>query len=363
MNEEFVKQSILRMCIQPRSFGYILRKLDGLDPIVTREALTKLERDNKVVCDGSDLWRIREEAKALTLDIADPDPQLYLKKYMGHFDFLKTPHPLDYEWRNTTTTLNHLTELILENNSIEDTVLLLGMPTLFAYACQKDIPQRVTLIESNGPIVGSLQILAKNNSKFHIIKDDIFQTNPNSIGAHHCVFVDPPWYPPHFRQFIWLAARAIKLGGILYISIPPINTRPNIAKERLEWFEFCQQQGLHIQGLYPGELNYAMPFFEFNALRAAGIKGISPFWRRGDLVVFRKISKAIGKRPVFEMNDSEWKEKEIDGVRIRVRLGHNERSGPFKTKHLVTGDDILPTVSSRDRRRAPANVWTSGNRI
>ncbi len=105
-----------------------------------------------------------------------------------------------------------------------------------------------------------------------------------------------------------------------------------------------------------------MPFFEFNAFRAAGIKDVLPFWRKGDLAFFRKVRKNEQERPILELTRPEWAETEIDSVRVRTKIENATDEEKLEITHLVKGD-ILPTVSTRDKRRTTANIWTSGNRI
>jgi hypothetical protein len=236
------------------------------------------------------------------------------------------------------------------------------MPTLFATACLKDIPQKVTLVERNKPIVRGLSKLSADKDRFQILEADIFKVTPKTIGKYYSVVMDPPWYSPHFYQFMWLAAQCVEVGGVIGISLPPINTRPDIDKERIDWFSFCQQHGLCLENLYAQKLHYAMPFFEFNAFRAAGVTDIFPFWRKGDFALFRKVHRDTLDRPVLDETKPEWVEREIDTVRIRVKVEKNTKTEELEITPLIKGD-ILPTVSTRDKRRAEANVWTSGNRI
>jgi hypothetical protein len=362
MNSEFIESLILRLCKQPRTFEFISKSLFGLDPIQLIEAIENLEQNDKLHKRG-DMWSVKEALKAPTLNVLSEDPQLYLKKYMGYFEFLKMPHPLDFEWRNSTASLNYLVNQVQEINSVSDRILFLGMPTLFATACIKDIPQKVTLVERNKPILRGLIKLNSDKERFQIIEEDIFKVSPKIVGKYYSVFMDPPWYSPYFYQFMWLATQCVEVGGIIGISLPPINTRPDIDKERLEWFYFCQRQGLCLENLFAQKLHYAMPFFEFNAFRAAGIKDILPFWRKGDFAFFRKVRTDIYERPKLDEKQSEWIEKEIDTVRIRVKCEKlEEENSELKISHLIKGD-ILPTISTRDKRRDAANVWTSGNRI
>jgi hypothetical protein len=362
MNLDFVENLILRLCKQPRTFEFISQNLSGLDPLKTQEALKSLEKRHKIQM-KDDLWVLKEKNRPPTLDLFAPDPHLYLKKYMGYFNFLKTPHPLDFEWRNSTASLNYLIGVVQELNNVNDNILFLGMPTLFATACIKDIPQKVTLVERNTQILKGLSTIITDQSRFKIIDADIFKVKPKDIGTYYCVMMDPPWYTPHFFQFMWLAAQCVDNGGIIGISLPPINTRPNISEERIEWYTFCQEQGLCLENLYSQKLHYAMPFFEFNALRAAGIENVFPFWRKGDLALFRKTENKKVERPQIEELKVSWIEKEFDTVRFRVNIkDDSELNSDIIIEHIIKGD-ILPTVSTRDERRKQANVWTSGNRI
>jgi len=366
MNRVFLKNVILRLCSQPRSFEYISKNLSGLDPIEAIAVLSELEQENKLVC-IDELWTIKEIPVTNTFPFDTHDPHLYLQKYMGYFNFLKNPHPLDYEWRNSSLSLTRLLNRLLTITVASDNILFLGMPTLFATAILKDFPNKVSLIEKNGPIVQGLKKIISDQERFRVIESDIFTINPNQISDFYCVVMDPPWYTPHFRHFMWLASKVTSIGGIVLISLPPINTRPNIIEERLNWFSYCRDLGLCIETLEPQQLQYAMPFFEFNALRAAGVKNILPFWRKGDLAIFRKISEDSIERPFNDNGVVEnWQEKEYNKCRIRIKtIDTNSRipqTDVPEISSLLKGD-ILPTVSSRDERRKAANIWTSGNRI
>lgn len=361
MNKIFLEHKIIRLCAQPRTFSFLCENMDGLDPIQLRNALKDLV-DARHIQQKQDLWVKRENGNTPTLEFMPTDHQLYLKKYMGYFDFLKTPHPLDFEWRNSTASLHYLTALIQQLNAVGDNILYLGMPTLFATAVMKDIPHKVTLVERNKPIVQALSNLTRDQDRFKVRELDIFKTDQKKVGLHHCVVMDPPWYTQFFEQFMWLAAQTVEVGGLVAISMPSLNTKDDILDQRMDWLKFCHSQGLCLEELRPQQLRYAMPFFEFNALRAAGIEGFTPFWRKGDLAVFRKICERKTARPSLPPSDSEWDEIEIDTVRIRVKRGENKANGPLKIQNILKGN-ILPTVSKSDERRKDANIWTSGNRI
>ena len=155
-------------------------------------------------------------------------------------------------------SVDYLSDLVLQSNHLDDEILVLGMPTLFANLCRRDISQKVTIVERNHAVVDCLKELSHDNCQ--VIVGDIFKSDPEMLGMYATVVMDPPWYEPHFYQFIWLASRCLKLGGRLIISIPPFNTRPGIDKERIAWFDFCQKQGLCLESLSPKNLSIPCHF-------------------------------------------------------------------------------------------------------
>jgi len=94
------------------------------------------------------------------------------------------------------------------------------------------------------------------------------------------------------------------------------------------------------------------------------LKNIFPFWRKGDLALFRKIEDKHTKLPQGTSKENESIESEIDSVRIRIKREPQQKSQKknLSITHIVPGD-ILASVSSRDPKRDRVNVWTSGNRV
>jgi hypothetical protein len=359
MNTEYIESLILRLCKQPRSYEYISGNLFGLDPLDLTEILVKMKDENKIKMIHN-LWVInnhkrsgKDKFKSLTSDL--------FNSHIHFFNLDKKPHPLDFEWRNATSTVNYLTKLILDISATEDKILLLGMPTLFANLIATNIPNSVTLVDNNKALIVELKKKI-SDKRFKILEGNLFKITTNEIGKHSVVFMDPPWYTSFYHQFIWVASGCIEMGGTLGISLPAMNTRPNVDKERLEWFTFCLKHGLVLENLYAQRLQYAMPFFEYNAFKAAGLESILPIWRKGDLALFRKTKVSNVARPKLLEKYAEWTEVEIDNVRIRVKQMDSNDNSPLKISPLIKGD-ILPSVSIRDKRRQEANVWTSGNRI
>ena len=364
MNQEFIENTIINLCYHRRNFTEIAKSLYGLDPLLLNEYLLNLQKSKRLKKVDGD-WVVysyrTSQKKSNNENSAISLTTEVLRNKIPYFELFKKPHPLDYEWRNSFRTLDFLVNFILANNNKKDNILLLGMPSLFISSFYRKVQNEITLVDRNVPLLKEIEKITSRNKKFTIIQKDIFTVSPVSLGSFNSVFIDPPWYSPHFFHFIWLAAQCLKTGGFLAVSLPPLNTRPGVAQEREEWFALCQKQGLYLESLNIQTLEYIMPFFEFNALRAAGIGDITPFWRHGDFAVFRKIENNVIDRPVTNYKENIWAELEIESVRFRVNL-EDFQEGEFCLSHIIPGD-ILPTVSSRDNRRKQANIWTSGNRV
>ncbi len=358
-----VEVEIARLCIIPRSFKYLSSNIFGYDLNELKSTLDKMVRKKALLLvEGQYLVQhnIKEE-----FQINIPHQDFYFQKYMGHFSFLKKPHPLDYEWRNSMKTLDDICDFIEDEKLDEKPILILGMPTLFARLYHRDIGIKVVLFEKNKPIVEALSRF--ENERFKVIETDINIAQLPTENNYYSVFMDPPWYSESFKSFFWFANKFLHVGGLVHISIPSLFTRPSIPDERIDWFTFGHKNGMCIETLKPQALEYVMPFFEFNAFRAAGITDLSPFWRKGDQLIFRKIMEQNTRKPKFTKNEShnEWKEVEFEGVRIRIAMDQQVPEVAEKDVEIshIVPKDILNSVSRRDARRRGVNVWTSGNRV
>lgn len=361
MMRSYIGELLLRLCSQPRSFDFLASSLSGQDP---REIRAELD----VLLNGGELRRVGEyyfvqrgsSQKHLSFDLRS-QPHVLLE-FMGHYDYLKTPHPLDFEWRNTPGSISNLVNVIRSTHTNQDRVLILGMPTLFSAVASANLGLDVTLIERNGPVIDGLARFTRPNAR--ALKADIYNVVPAQLGLFDAVYMDPPWYTPFYEHFCWVAANCLKLTGRLTVSIPPLNTRPSIPRERVEWITYAHGNGLCIEALSPNVMEYATPFFEFNANRAAGLEGVGPFWRKGDLLTFRKKERGTLERPEHREESRGWREVEVNGTRFRISERSNDgvTSTGLPIQSILEGD-ILPSVSNRDPRRKEASIWTTGNRV
>lgn len=79
-----------------------------------------------------------------------------------------------------------------------------------------------------------------------------------------------------------------------------------------------------------------------------------PDWRVGDLAVFRRTHVVCGPRPVLEF-EPVWVERSLGLTRFKLR---ETTAAEFGSPVLISivPNDVLPSVSRRDPRRAEATV-------
>jgi len=107
-------------------------------------------------------------------------------------------------------------------------------------------------------------------------------------------------------------------------------------------------------------LRYGTPFFETNAMQAAGAP-VTNDWRLGDLAVFRRTAGECGPRPTLD-REPVWTERSLGLTRFKMQETASTGFASPVLRSIIPGD-VLPSVSRRDPRRKDANIWTSGNRI
>ena len=182
------------------------------------------------------------------------------------------------------------------------------------------------------------------------------------LAAVNVVIADPPWYEDDALGFLRASSEICTDHGIVLVSFAPDGVRPGIEDERERIIDAAAGLGLTFVEVEALKLSYATPFFEYNALRAAGFERVVSDWRRGDLLTFRKVGDFTQRDASYNSEVSNWDEAEICGVHFWIRRRTERRFSEPCLKSVVEGD-ILPTVSRRDSRRDLADVWTSGNRV
>lgn len=329
----------------------LLASLPGVYPSVVRDSLARLLKAGKLTNGNSFIASHTPNGIRSSFELCPSS---------SHAIPLPIPHPLDYDWRFAESAVRYLLDRSLELTTADETIALLGAPTVLRNALESSFPRRLVLLDSNPEVVARLAAASAGNARVmlcNVLRDPLPQIEAS------LVIVDPPWYEEHLASFAWAAAKLCKTGRHVLASVPPIGTRPAIERDREKLFEWMKRLGLRNLRLESGILPYMSPPFEINALKAEGFHGILQEWRRGDLGTFVKDEDHSSLRPAIQTGfEDTWVEEIIDGVRVRVRY---DDCTDFKDPRLVTivAGDILPSSSRRDNRRVRADVWTSGNRI
>lgn len=260
---------------------------------------------------------------------------------------LALPHPLDAEWRFTDLTADYLIDLAIDATSPADLILLVGVPSVAIAAARRDDDRQYFVLGEHNIISDGVARYTAEDGRF--LHDGIGE---RKAGA---VIVDPPWYLAQFEEMLGQASHHCRPGGLIFVSAPGEGVRPGIREDLARIAEAASRAGLVFNGENKGAVAYRTPFFELNALRAAGIGAWLPDWRRGNLVTYRKTSSGVTwpvvrKAPSFELT--------ISGVRARLLESddHSEELTP------LCGGEVFPSVSRRAPGRAEASLWTSGNR-
>jgi hypothetical protein len=266
---------------------------------------------------------------------------------------LVVPHPLDFDWRFTRDTVGLIWQTVRDLANPQSDVALLGTPSLAA-----------TVERRND--LGSITLLERNPSHYRSLSDgitfaccDVLRDSIPS-ASNGLVVADPPWYEAETIGFLWTASTLSRTGAHVLLSLPPVETRPGIKEEREGITAAAAGFGLEFLRLSEGVLRYGTPFFETNAMQAAGAP-VTNDWRLGDLAVFRRTAGECGPRPMLD-SEPVWTERSLGLTRFKMQETASTGFASPVLRSIVPGD-VLPSVSRRDPRRKDANVWTSGNRI
>lgn len=272
---------------------------------------------------------------------------------------LPLPHPIEFEWRFAPSTARQLLDAAEAVTQRRQEVLLFGTPGVALEAIGSPIRRRVSFLGEDNPVTRRLSELnAASGLPITIQLCGVGRLPPRNFGA---VVIDPPWYLDFIRPMLSAAAAACRLGGHLFASLMPTGARASADEDLRTVVRFAQRIGLAVADHRPCALTYDTPFFEANALVAAGLPAF-PDWRRGDLIVFRKERDHTRQVSTDSVRKTRWREVEIGAMRLFVRTDEAP-STPSQGLTTIVPGDVLPTVSRRDPRRRRAQVWTSGNRI
>lgn len=277
---------------------------------------------------------------------------------------LPLPHPLDYEWRFEPRTRVMLARRCKELAGARGPIALLGTPTLGP--ALRGHAGRVLLLDSNASVLSALAGADQLDAiQRHTV--DLAEFVPPWEWRHRAAVVvcDPPWYPEGFSTFLCLAAELVRPAGTVLLSVPDPLTRPSAEDELEDLACLAMRLGFAVSSSEPHAVRYRTPFFEYRALRAAGVRLVPLDWRAGTL--WQLTSMGIG--PVASCATSHGSAARrtaaditIENVRIRVLPDPAALPGTLSLQSLVPSD-TMPTVSRRHPMRNSVNIWTSGNSV
>ena len=237
---EEVHRGILDMLVASaapgcRSFAELLEHVPGAYPADVAAALTRVTALRLVdAATHARLTRDRGQVSAATG--AGEAWELVLPE----------PHPLDYDWRWDQRTAGRLLAHCLSASSRDDTVALLGTPTLMHAAATSPLHRRWVLLESSAATTAVLAEISPGD----VICCDLTRDELPSLDAD-VVVADPPWYPEHSRAFLWAAAQLTRTGATVLLAQPAAATRPGVLAERAELLAFAHAADWICSGSVP----------------------------------------------------------------------------------------------------------------
>lgn len=328
------------------SFRSLVAQSEGAYPTDVLAALRRL-RQRGAVNETESGFRVIGPAVPVVSGPSEYDESAFAKE---DSDFPE-PHPLDFDWRFSSRTLELLNRLVEERECTK--IAVLGAPTLFKFLI--DHGQAAHLFDRNEQIV---QYLRKNGYN-DITRCDLFHFSAR--GEFSCVLADPPWYLDYYHAFIESARRLLRPEGILFLSVLPRLTRPQAERDRSDILRFTQERGFNLVSAEPASLQYLSPRFEVEALKSEGLRLAS--WRSGDLYTFALTTRQIpGLAFDYDEEDELWRTWNVGRSLVKVRWDGTHGEAAFDFKSVSGAGDIrLRSVSRRSPLRTNINLWTSRN--
>lgn len=157
----------------------ISQKSGGIYPLELKELLDELVREGKIICSQS--------GYELSLRKNEEIPEHWHPQEIS----LPEPHPLDYDWRFSTTTSRHLVELVVTESLNNGAVLLLGAPSVLAEIIQLKDPPRTTLIDKSRELIDYLSRFELPKS-VTVVTHNLLQGLWEYDGRFNVAICDPP---------------------------------------------------------------------------------------------------------------------------------------------------------------------------
>ena len=183
-------------------FGALLGLLPGVDPVVAVEALDALACGTGVIA---------QSARAMRRQIAAVPPAARPTSERP------IPHPLEFYWAHDRPSVEALVARLAVETGPGDDIAHLGTPNIFASALESLADRRNVLFDRSVP---RTQVLG-DIGHADVRQVDLLASPLPALRARAAI-LDPPWYPPLMRGFLWAAACVTRPGAIVLASLPPL---------------------------------------------------------------------------------------------------------------------------------------------
>ena len=212
---------------------------------------------------------------------------------------LPRPHPLDFDWRFNHDTVQNLLKTCLSSSRPGDTLVLLGVPTLFFAAENRILTRDFVLVDKNPAYRRS-----GHSANGQVISHNLLEGALSELQGQ-VVVANPPWYEEYTRAFLWHASKCCRIGGYVFIVRPGNGTHAGMQEEWRSLVRNGNRLGLKYVRIEPFAIRYESPYFEENSLRREGIRNVPQDWRRASLARFVKVREHSETLPETD-NLEEW---------------------------------------------------------
>ena len=332
----------------------------GIYPDELKKLLDSLIQTKQILVSSNNTYTLSKLPSVLKID----------KTRINSSISLPYPHPHDLDWRFSDKTVDDVVNLLINYGNLfyEKNCLLLGSPSVFLKLAFQNFPN-IILLDKNKEIINYINTHISLSS-IKCYNYDLLSTYWETSERYNLMFCDPPWYTPHYLAFLKQASYITNIGAYIFLSMLPPNTRPQAINDRWFIFEWAYKLGLHIEKLIPNFLEYDTPIFEQISLKSIGIE-INNNWRKGDLIVFRKVFNPDSSIYILiKQNKEEFYNDNEDWESITFRnIFTVKLRGPFDDYMIspkiesIEKDNILKTVSKRYEKRSDVDLWLYDNRV
>lgn len=248
------------------------------------------------------------------------------------------PHPLDFDWRYDAGTRDLLTRLLTPYSP----VLCMGTPSVARQLEAEDCD--VTLLDRQ-PFQGVTKHVACDPRDFR----------PDR--TYRAAIADPPWYPSDVVAWIAVAARAVRPGAPVFLSLWPEETRPGAQMEATRIFQRIAKWGNVERRV--ATLHYEAPAFETSASRVGG-GPLSHSPLCGELV--RIDVRATPSDVDIDTRKEQWLRFVFNDYQLALRM--STASGPALILPIDGAVEWRwPFVSARAPGRETIDLWSSEGEV